>query len=115
MISRNFLQDSLQTLLVGIGYKDLTELVLSHQANDVFHPSCIKFIKNIVQQEDGGNFCKLSDELKLGQFKRHKEGFLLPLRTTLFHTISTQLHTQVILMNSKGGVLDDAIFLKRSL
>ena len=49
MICGDLFQDPQKALFVGIGDKDLAELVLGYQADDLLHPARIKFIKDIIQ------------------------------------------------------------------
>ena len=48
--------------------KELTELLLVNQPNDLRHPLLIEFVKNVVQQQDRIHLGQLLEKIELGQF-----------------------------------------------
>jgi len=52
VICGKFFKYTHQPGFIGVSYKYLAKVILCHQVDNLFHPVCIKFIKNIVQKKD---------------------------------------------------------------
>ena len=54
-------------------------MILCHEGNDLLHPESVKFIKNIIQQQDWSIIHQLLHKFEFRKFERYKIGLLLSL------------------------------------
>ena len=84
-----------QVLPVGVGDKDLSELVALHHLHDALYAFAVKSIENIVEQQYWFTYIQ-----SLCQFHREDESTLLSLRADLLERIVSKTHFQVIFMDT---------------
>ena len=67
-------------LSIGVGNEDLSKCIACHEADDLFHALGIKFVEDVIEQEQGSGFAACAfKEVKLGKFEGNHVGFVLPL------------------------------------
>ena len=79
MVNIAFGKKFADTLLLGVGDKDLSETVASHQVDDAVHAPVVEFVENIVEEQHGFEAHAVFGVVELSQFDGDDEGFLLPL------------------------------------
>ena len=60
------LQDAVEVSPVGVGDKNLSEIIASHQLHNLFHAPGIQLVENIVEQQERGRLAVgTPEEIKL--------------------------------------------------
>ena len=78
VISVHFFQDGFHFMLIGMRNKYLAEMYIRYKFDDLPHTAFIKFVKYIIQQQNGQGPVHGFYEIELRQFKRHGKGFCCP-------------------------------------
>ena len=57
----------------------LPKLPSRNPVHECLHPLVVNFVKDVVQEQNGFDACRLLDVRQLGQAQGNEEGLLLPL------------------------------------
>ena len=96
-----FGQYLVEILTVCVCDEYLTERVARHDVDNLFHALGVKFVKDIVKQQQrrGLAACALK-EIKLRQFERNHICLVLSLRAFALDGISFERHLKVIFVHA---------------
>ncbi len=72
-INPGIVKDTVDTLLLGVCDKDLSELTRAYKANDLFNPGLVKLVKDVVEQQCRSKPVHTADQSELGKLKRHNK------------------------------------------
>src|SRR5690606_1942920 len=79
----NSFKDMSNSVRMGIGDKNLPEIMITHQLHQVLNPLIIYLVKNIIKKQNRNSSGGFFYQIKLGKLKRNQKRFLLSLRSEL--------------------------------
>ena len=91
----------------------MPEGVVRDQPDQLFDPSGVEFVEQVVQQQDRAFALRLGDDGVLRQFEGDQEGFLLSLRAVFAQGVAADAEHQVVAVNARGGELVGQVLLPR--
>ena len=96
-------EDLAHAHLVGVGDEDLPEMLLPHHLQQSRDAGFVKFVKNIIQQQDGFYLLFFLRLIELGQAQSQGKGLLLSLRPEALHGLPIDEEGKIILVDAKIG------------
>ena len=112
MIDVGIFKQPLNALLLGIGDEHLPEVVVAHQSDKLHHPLIVKFIEDIVKQQNGFITDLLIVVFKLCKTDRNHKRLLLTLRAKFLQWMAVKAKFKVVLVNADVGVTRIGVLLK---
>ena len=109
------IEDVAQARRVAVGDQDLPESLVRDEADQLLDASCIEFVEEIVEEQNGFFAGRLGQEGILRQFQRDEEGLLLSLRAIFSQRIAANLQHQIIAVDTCRCKFIDQVLLARLL
>ena len=100
-----------EVVAVGVGNKDLSEVLAGNDSDDVLNPLRVEFVEDIVEKEYG----TLVEEVELCQFEGNDVGLCLSLAGFALHGVSADEHLEVVLVDAMQGVTHNHVLVPVAL